>query len=99
MTDEAKMADKIIDIMDVCEATGNTHLLWFLKLLDEHFSGIIAHATYRISAGKIEGINQKIKTLRRHGYGYPDDEYFFLKLFDMSRQGYVRNTPSHRFSD
>jgi len=31
--------------------------------------------------------------------GYPDDEYFFLKLFDMSRQGYVRNVPSHRFCD
>ena len=98
-TDEARMAEKIIDIMDVCEATGNSHLLWFRKLLDEHFSGIIAHATYQISAGKIEGINQKIKTIRRHGYGYPDDEYFFLKLFDMSRQGYVRNTPSHRFND
>ena len=99
MTDEARMAEKIIDVMDICEATGNSHLLWFRKLLDEHFSGIIAHATYQISAGKIEGINQKIKTLRRHGYGYPDDEYFFLKLFDMSRQGYVRNVPSHRFSD
>jgi transposase len=99
MTDEAKIADKIIDIMVVCEATGNTHLLWFRKLLDEHFEGIIAHATYQISAGKIEGINQRIKTLRRHGYGYPDDEYFFLKLFDMSRQDYVRNVPSHRFSD
>jgi len=99
MTDEAKMAEKISDIMDICEATGNKHLLWFRKILDEHFEGIIAHATYRISSGKIEGINQKIKTLRRHGYGYPDDEYFFLKLFDMSRQRYVRNTPSHRFSD
>ena len=99
MTDEARMAEKIIDIMDICEATGNSHLLWFRKLLDEHFEGIIAHATYQISAGKIEGINQKIKMLRRHGYGYPDDEYFFLKLFDMSRQGYVRNVPSHRFSD
>ena len=50
-------------------------------------------------AGKIEGINQKIKTLRRHGYGYPDDEYFFLKLFDMSRQDYVRNPKSHRICD
>ena len=99
MSDEARMAEKIIDIMDVCEAAGNRHLLWFRKLLDEHFSGIIAHATYRISAGKIEGINQKIKTLRRHGYGYPDDEYFFLKLFDMSRQAYVRNETSHRFRD
>ena len=32
-------------------------------------------------------------------YGYPDDEYFFLKLLDISRLGYVWNVPSHRFSD
>ena len=99
MTDEAKMAEAVIDIMDICEATGNKHLLWFKKLLDSHFEGIIAHATYKISTGKIEGINQKIKTLRRHGYGYPDDEYFFLKIIDMSRKKYVRNQPSHRICD
>jgi Transposase and inactivated derivatives len=98
-TNEARMAEIIIDIMDICEATGNEHLLWFRKLLDTHFEGVIAHATYKLSAGKIEGINQKIKTLRRHGYGYPDDEYFFLKLFDMSRQDYVRNPKSHRICD
>ena len=99
LTDEIRMADAISDIMDICEATGNKHLLWFRKLLDDHFEGIIAHATYKISAGKIEGINQKIKTLRRHGYGYPDDEYFFLKIMDMSRKQYVRNQPSHRICD
>ena len=93
------MAEAIIDIIDICTATGNKHLLWFGKLLDSHFEGIIAHATYKISAGKIEGINQKIKTLRRHGYGYPDDEYFFLKIMDMSRKPYVRNQPSHKFID
>lgn len=98
-TDEASMAEKIIDIMDICEATANPHLLWFRKLLDEHFEGIIAHATYQITSGKVEGINQKIKTLRRHGYGYPDDEYFFLKLFDASRTTYDRNPKSHRICD
>ena len=98
-TDEARMAEKIIDIMDICEATGNRHLLWFRKLLDEHFEGIIAHATFQITSGKVEGINQKIKTLRRHGYGYPDDEYFFLKLLDASRRTYDRNPKSHRFCD
>lgn len=98
-TNEARMAEIIIDIMDICEATGNEHMLWFRQLLDTHFEGIIAHATYKLSAGKIEGINQKIKTLRRHGYGYSDDEYFFLKLFDMSRQDYVRNPKSHRICD
>lgn len=99
LTDEVRMADAISDIMDICQATGNKHLLWFGNLLDTHFSGIIAHATYKISSGKIEGINQKIKTLRRHGYGYPDDEYFFLKIIDMSRKKYVRNEPSHRIYD
>jgi len=98
-TDEASMAEKMIDIMDICEATANPHLLWFRKLLDEHFEGIIAHATYQITSGKVEGINQKIKTLRRHGYGYPDDEYFFLKLFDASRTTYDRNPKSHRICD
>ena len=99
MTDEVQMSDAISDIMDICKATGNKHLLWFGKLLDTHFTGIIAHATYKISAGKIEGINQKIKTLRRHGYGYPDDEYFFLKIMDMSRKPYVRNQTSHKILD
>ncbi|MGN1394086.1 MAG: hypothetical protein ACI4V7_08670 [Succinivibrionaceae bacterium] len=36
-------------------------------------------------------MNQKIKTLRRHGYGYPDDKYFFLKIMDVSIKKYIRN--------
>jgi transposase len=96
MTDEPSMAGAISEIMDMCMATGNKHLLWFSRLLDNHFEGIIAHATYDISAGKIEGVNNRIKTLRRQGYGYPDDDYFFLKLFDASRKGYVRNPVAER---
>ena len=98
-TKETEMADDIIGIMDMCKATQNPHLCWFERLLSNHFEGIIAHATYNISAAKIEGINNKIKTLRRQGYGYPDDEYFFLKLFDISRRDYVRNPKSHRICD
>ena len=93
------MAKDISEIMDICEATENSHLLWFRRLLDSHFKGIIAHATFKVSSGKIEGINNKIKTLRRQGYGYPDDDYFFLKLLDASRKPYERNTPSHNFCD
>ncbi|MCH3916448.1 MAG: ISL3 family transposase [Spirochaetia bacterium] len=96
MTDEAKMANEISEIMDICSNTKNKHFLWFYRLLDNHFEGIIAHATYNISAGKIEGINNKIKTARRKAFGYSDDEYFFLKLFDASRKSYVRNQVSHK---
>lgn len=98
-TDEASMANDITEIIDLCVSTKNKHFRWFARLLEAHFEGIIAHATYNISSGKIEGINNKIKTLRRQGYGYPDDEYFFLKLFDASRVSYVRNVKSHKFCD
>jgi transposase len=61
MTDEAKMANEISEIMDICSSAKNKHFLWFKRLLDNHFEGIIAHATYNLSSGKIEGINNKIR--------------------------------------
>lgn len=99
MTDEVKMANSISEIMSLCRETKNPNFLRFEKLLDRHFEGIIAHATYNISTSKLEGINNKIKTIRRQGYGYPDDDYFFLKLFDASRKTYVRNQKSHKIYD
>ncbi len=59
--------------------------MWFSKILKNHYDGIISHAEYQISTGKIEGVNNKIKTVRRQAYGYPDDEYLFLKIMDVSR--------------
>lgn len=97
--DEDDMVNDITQIIDLCKASKNERLLWFSRLLLNHFEGIIAHATYKISSGKIEGINNKIKTLRRQAYGYLDDEYFFLKLIDMSRNTYVRNVKSHKKSE
>ncbi len=38
----------------------------------------------------------RIKTLKRQGYGYLDDDYFFLKLFDANRKVYVRNPAAER---
>lgn len=61
---EIRMAEKITAIIDTCNATDNSHFRWFAKLLDSHFEGIIAHASLPISSGKMEGINNKIKTLR-----------------------------------
>ncbi|MBP3883916.1 MAG: hypothetical protein J6D54_03120 [Olsenella sp.] len=37
------------------------------------------------AAARSRGTNGTINSLRRAGYGYPDDEYFFLKIFDASR--------------
>ncbi|MCH3917213.1 MAG: ISL3 family transposase [Spirochaetia bacterium] len=86
LTDEALMAKEITSIMDICHGTGNKHFMWFARLPDNHFEGIIAHATYRISSGKVEGCNAMIKCCRRQAYGYRDDDYFFLKIMDASRR-------------
>ena len=78
-------------IIDTCRATDNKHFCWFADLLENHYVGVIAHASLQITSGKIEGINNKIKVVRRVAYGFHDDEYFFLKVIDASRQTYVRN--------
>ena len=83
---ELKMKRRINSIITLCEDTENKHFLWFSKLLRDHYDGIINHAVFKISTGKVEGTNQMIKTLRRKSYGIPDDEYFFLKIMDASRK-------------
>lgn len=75
--------------------TKNGHFRWFARLLENHFEGIISHASYGISSGKIEGINDKIKTVRRQTFGYHDDEYFFLKIIAASYQTTVKTPKSH----
>ena len=96
-TDWHRMADKIDFIIDECNKTANKHFEWFAKLIINHYDGIISRAVYGIASGKIEGINQKIKTIRRQAYGLPDDEYFFLKIMDASRNTYTRDHKSHKF--
>ena len=59
----------------------------------EFFSGSIQKSVglekkIRYLTERLKVSNQKIKTIRRKSYGLPDDEYFFLKLFDDSRQGW-----------
>lgn len=87
-TNEETMRTYIHEIINYCNGTENSHFKWFARLLNNHLEGIVSHAVYKISNGKIEGINQKIKTIRRQSYGLPDDEYFFLKIMDATRQSY-----------
>ena len=44
---------------------------------------------HRISTGKLEAINRKIGTLQRKAYGYRDDEYLKLRIFDLHNTTYA----------
>lgn len=74
-------------IIRLCNDSGNKHLMWFGKLLENHFDGVIAYATFQLSNGILEGTNRKNKTVRRKAYGLNDDDYFFLKIVDASYHG------------
>lgn len=61
----------------------------FANTLKAHKWGILAWYDYRISTGKLEGINNKIKTMKRQAYGYRDQEFFELKILALHHKNYA----------
>lgn len=55
------------------------------KTLLRHCTGIVNWFTHRINSGRMEGINNKIRTLTRSAYGYRDEGFFLLKLYNLHR--------------
>jgi transposase len=52
----------------------------FARNLQPYLHGILAHTKWPLHTSLIEGINNRIKVIKRMAYGYRDDEYFFLKI-------------------
>lgn len=52
----------------------------FANKLRSYLPGILAHCRYPLGTNLIEGINNKIKVIKRMAYGFRDDAYFFLKI-------------------
>jgi len=55
-------------------------LVIFAKRLKPKLPGILAHCRYPLHTSVLEGINNKIKVIKRMAYGYRDEAYFFLKI-------------------
>ena len=64
-------------------------LIKFANTMTAFRSGIIAWYDYHISTGKLEGINNKIKTMKRQAYGYRDDKFFELKILSLHDKNYA----------
>jgi transposase len=52
----------------------------FARRLKPYLPGILAHCRWPLGTNLIEGINNKIKVIKRMAYGFRDDAYFFLKI-------------------
>jgi transposase len=63
--------------------TGIRQMRQLAKTLTLHASGILNWWKHRINNGRMEGINNKIKTLLRQTYGLRDEAFFRLKLYGL----------------
>lgn len=61
-------------------ASGIKPLQLFADRLKPYLGGILAHCRWPLGTNLIEGINNKIKVIKRMAYGFRDDAYFFLKI-------------------
>lgn len=61
----------------------------FAKTLRNHWDKILDYYYCEITSGPLEGLNNKIKTLKRQSYGFRDQEYFKLKILAIHRTRYA----------
>lgn len=54
----------------------------FARKLKPYARGIIASAIHPLNTSVLEGMNNKIKVIKRMAYGYRDTFYFFMKIKD-----------------
>jgi transposase len=62
------------------QRSGLEPLRIFVRRLQLYLPGILAHCRWPLGTNLVEGINNRIKVIKRVAYGYRDDAYFFLKI-------------------
>jgi transposase len=76
--------------------SGLTCFQGFLKLLGQHMNGIANYFRNRYTSGFVEGLNNRIKVLKRRCYGIFNLKHIFQRLtLDLSGYDIVRNAALH----
>jgi transposase len=69
-------------------ASGIKALIRVGKTLGAYRSGLLSYFKHHITSGAVEGLINKIKTLKRQAYGFRDPAYFKLRLYHLHTQRY-----------
>jgi transposase len=83
-----QMAAFLKEWCDKAGQTGIGQMHKMAKTLRTHAAGILAYADHPITSAKLEGINNKIKTLTKRSYGFHDENFFILKLLSLHHAKY-----------
>ena len=55
-----------------------------VKTIQSHWDGILGFWKYDgLTSAGMEGFNNKVRTMIRMAYGYRDEEYMVLKIYDL----------------
>jgi transposase len=84
----AEMGRFLNEWCDQANQAGVRQLQKMAKTLQLHRKGILNWWLHPINNGRMEGTNNKIKTLNRQAYGYRDEEFFILKLLGLHESRY-----------
>jgi transposase len=68
--------------------SGIQALMKTARTLLDRAEGLLSYFDHRIDNGKAEGINNKIKVLKRRAYGFRDQQYFKLRLYHLHKKEY-----------
>lgn len=78
--DEATARSGWQEWADMALSSGIDALMRFTRKLEPYLDGIVSSARHRLNTSVLEGMNNRIKVIKRMAYGYRDTEYFFLKI-------------------
>jgi transposase len=70
----------VADWIAEARAVGNRRLAVFADTLEKNAESVLAWYDHPITTAPLEGLNNKIKVLKRKAYGYRDAAFFALRL-------------------
>ena len=79
-SDRHKVKRALDDWCEMAQQIKHASVQAFIKRLRLFEYGILNHADYPIGTSRLEGINNKIKVIKRKAYGFHDERYFSLKV-------------------
>ena len=79
-SDREQVKQILEDWYDMAKMLDHPEVNKFIKTLQKHEYGILNHADYPIDTSILEGVNNKIKVIKRKAYGFRDQHYFTMKV-------------------
>lgn len=83
-------ADRYLDNwLKKARTSGVKPVIKFAHTIAAHRTGILNYFDHPFTTGMVEGINNRIKLLKRQAYGFRDMEYFALRIYALHESRYA----------